>query len=167
VLGSPRLVVAVHLLNLVGRSDERFTECPNVYRAAERELRATLVIHDLDMSRDNTLMRGMLARASRVWRMVVVVMALPAPSRCPIGQIAHRRPASFVAHVSDGEFDGGGDAAAPVEDRHRDGRFAALEFWVSMISESLRRRTSGEVMVWGVNAGNPAAMTWSMTYGGE
>ena len=31
---------------------------------------------------------------------------------------------------------------------------------VSLMTESFRRRTSGEVMVWGVNASNPDAMTW-------
>ena len=33
-----------------------------------------------------------------------------------------------VPRSRDGEFDGGRDAASAVEDRHRDGRFAAFEF---------------------------------------
>ena len=35
------------------------------------------------------------------------------------------------------------------------------------MTESFWRRTSGEVMVCRVNAGSPAAMTWSTTPGGE
>ena len=42
--------------------------------------------------------------------------------RCAGGRL------QFAAHISDGEFDCGGDAASPVRDRYRDGRFAELEF---------------------------------------
>ena len=87
------------------------------------------------------------------------------------GQAAtrHRQRAGgrfqFAAQISYGEFDGGRDAARAVEDRHRDRRFAALNSFrdvaicVNLMTESRWRRTSGEVMVCGVNAGNPAAMT--------
>ena len=53
-------------------------------------------------------------------------------------------------------------AALPHSNSFRD-----VAICVSLMTESFRRRTSGEVMVWGVNAGNPAEMTWSMTPGGE
>ena len=53
-------------------------------------------------------------------------------------------------------------AALPHSNSLRD-----VAICVSLMTESFRRRTSGEVMVWRVNAGNPAAMTRSMTYGGE
>ena len=88
-------------------------------------------------------------------------------------RIARQRRARFGAQISDGELDGGRDTAPGRKSARRDGRFAALEFvtWLhdllGLMTESFRRRACGEVMVWDVNAGNPAAMTRSMTYGGE
>jgi hypothetical protein len=79
----------------------------------------------------------------------------------------------FAAQISDGQFHGGRDAARAVEDRHGDRRFAALEFVArcrdlrQLITDSVWRSTSGEVMVCRVNAGNPAAMTRLTTPGGE
>jgi len=43
------LVACGHLVDLVGCSDERLAERPHVARAAEREGRAALVVHDLDV----------------------------------------------------------------------------------------------------------------------
>ena len=47
---------------------------------------------------------------------------------CGTQRLARRRPASIRCPYLGRRFDRGGDAASPVEDRHRDGRFAALEF---------------------------------------
>ncbi len=45
-------------------------------------------------------------------------------------------------------------AALPHSNSFRD-----VAIWVSLMTESFWRKTSGEVMVWRVNAGSPAAMT--------
>ena len=51
-----------------------------------------------------------------------------AATDCDMQRTVRWRPASIRCPDPDGEFDGGRDATPAVEDRHRDRRFAALEF---------------------------------------